>query len=96
MIVFWSEDLPSYKMQSWVINSKGVDWLFFYHVKNYGSDFQAILVQRSRSKPWTYKWKVFCQTPDQVFRLGVDFVLPLSQEQEQEEPLTKIYQKGEC
>ena len=39
-----------------------------------------------------------------VFRLGVDFVLPLSQEEEQEqeqeeqeeEPLTKIYQKGEC
>ena len=44
----------------------------------------------------------FCQTP--VFRLGVDFVLPLSQEEEEEEeqeeqeeePLTKIYQKGEC
>ena len=35
-----------------------------------------------------------------VFRLGVDFLLPLSQEQEQEqeeqEPLTKIYQKGVC
>ena len=31
--------------------------------------------------------------------LGVDFVLPLSQQQEQQEeddPLTKIYQKGEC
>ena len=39
-----------------------------------------------------------CQTPGEVFRLGVDFVLPLSQEeqQQQEEPLTKIYQKGEC
>ena len=40
----------------------------------------------------------YCQTPGLVFRLGVDFVLPLSQEQEQEqeqeEPLTKIYQKG--
>ena len=39
-----------------------------------------------------------CQTPGLVFRLGVDFVLPLSQEEEQEEqeqePLTKIYQKG--
>ena len=40
-----------------------------------------------------------------VFRLGVDFFLPLSQEEqeeqeqeqeEQEEPLTKIYQKGKC
>ena len=40
-----------------------------------------------------------------MIRLGVDFVLPLSQEKEQqeqeqegeqEEPLTKIYQKGEC
>ena len=29
-------------------------------------------------------------------KLGVDFVLPVSQqEQEQEEPLTKIYQKAE-
>ena len=29
-----------------------------------------------------------------VFRLGVDFVLPLSQEEEEEqEPPTKIYQK---
>ena len=37
----------------------------------------------------------FCQTPGKVFRLGVDFVLPLSQEQEQEEqqqPPTKTYQ----
>ena len=46
------------------------------------------------------KWLIsnFCQTPGYVFRLGVDFVLPLSQEQQQqqqeEEPLTKIYQKG--
>ena len=43
---------------------------------------------------------MYCQTPGYVFRLGVDFVLPLSQEEEQEEqeeePLTKIYQKGEC
>ena len=39
-----------------------------------------------------------------VFRLGVDFVLPLSQEEQEEEeqeeqeqePPTKIYQKGEC
>ena len=45
----------------------------------------------------------FCQTPGSVFRLGVDFVLPLSQEEQQEqeeqeeqEPLTKIDQKGEC
>ena len=39
----------------------------------------------------------YCQTPGQVFRLGVDFVLLLSleeQEQEEQEPLTKIYQKG--
>ena len=28
-----------------------------------------------------------------VFRLGFDFVLPLSQEQEEQEPPTKIYQK---
>ena len=33
----------------------------------------------------------YCQTQGKVFRLGVDFVLPLSQEQ-QEEPSTKIYQ----
>ena len=35
---------------------------------------------------------IFCQSPyslSLVFRLGVDFVLPLSQE----EPPTKIYQK---
>ena len=39
----------------------------------------------------------FCQTPGYVFRLGVEFVLPLSQqEQEQEEPPTKMYQNGEC
>ena len=36
---------------------------------------------------------------DYRFRLGVDFVLPLSQQQyqeqqEQQEPLTKIYQWG--
>ena len=39
----------------------------------------------------------YCQTPGKVFRLGVDFVLPLSQQEEQEqeeEPLTKIYQKA--
>ena len=38
----------------------------------------------------------FCQTLGLVLRLRVDFVLTLSQEeQEQEEqPLTKIYQKG--
>ena len=40
----------------------------------------------------------YCQTPSLVFRLGVDFVLSLSQQQQQqeqeEEPLTKIYQKG--
>ena len=38
-----------------------------------------------------------CQTPGLVFRLGVDFVLPLSQQQQEEqeqEPLTKINQKG--
>ena len=43
----------------------------------------------------------YCQTPGAVLRLGVDFVLPLSQQEEQqqeeqEKPLTKIYQKGEC
>ena len=34
-----------------------------------------------------------------VLGLGVDFVLPLSQQQQEEQqqqPLTKIYQKGEC
>ena len=48
-----------------------------------------------------YFFKYFCQTPGSVFRLGVNFVLPLSQEQEEqeqeeeeEEPLTKIYQNG--
>ena len=49
-----------------------------------------------------YLWRrFFCQTLGLVLRLRVDFVLPLSQEeqeqeeQEQEEqPLTKIYQKG--
>ena len=42
---------------------------------------------------------MYCQTLGLVLRLRVDFVLPLSQEQEeqeeqQEEPLTKIYQWG--
>ena len=38
----------------------------------------------------------FCQTLGLVLRLRVDFVLPLSQEQqeEQQEPLTKIHQWG--
>ena len=41
----------------------------------------------------------FCQTLGLVLRLRVDFVLPLSQQEEQEEeqeeePLTKIYQWG--
>ena len=39
----------------------------------------------------------FCQTLGLVLRLRVDFVLPLSQEQQQQEeqqPLTKIYQLG--
>ena len=37
----------------------------------------------------------FCQTPVLVLRQGVDFVLPLSQqEQKQQEPPTIIYQKG--
>ena len=46
----------------------------------------------------------FCQTLGLVLRLRVDFVLPLSQEQQEEQeqeeqeqeeqPLTKIYQKG--
>ena len=39
------------------------------------------------------KKSYFCQTLGLVLRLRVDFVLPLSQEeqQEQEQPLTKIY-----
>ena len=39
----------------------------------------------------------YCQTLSLVLRLRVDFVLPLSQEEQeeqQEQPLTKIYQKG--
>ena len=44
----------------------------------------------------------FCQTLGLVLRHRVDFVLPLSQEQQEEQaqeeqkeqPLTKIYQKG--
>ena len=39
----------------------------------------------------------FCQTLGLVLRLRVDFVLPLSQqeqEQQEEQPLTKIYQMG--
>ena len=38
----------------------------------------------------------YCQTLGLVLRLRVDFVLPLSQEQqeEQQEPLTKIHQWG--
>ena len=42
---------------------------------------------------------IYCQTLGLVLRLRVDFVLPLSQEQEeqqeeQQEPPTKIYQMG--
>ena len=36
----------------------------------------------------------YCQTPGYVFRLGVDFVLPLSQkeqEEQEQEPSPKIY-----
>ena len=42
----------------------------------------------------------FCQTPGQVFRLGVDFVLPLSQEEQEkqeeqeEEPTPKYIRRG--
>ena len=44
------------------------------------------------------KWDIeACSMAALVFRLGVDFVLPLSQEAEEEEqPPTKIYQKVEC
>ena len=42
----------------------------------------------------TQNWD-FCQTLGLVLRLRVDFVLPLSKEQEeQQEPPTKIYQMG--
>ena len=40
----------------------------------------------------TFYVKFYRQTLGKVFRLRVDFVLPLSQKQQ--EPLTKIYQKG--
>ena len=38
----------------------------------------------------------FCQTLGLVLRLRVDFVLTLSQEEheQEEQPITKIYQKG--
>ena len=35
--------------------------------------------------PVSNRCRYFCQTPGLVLRLGVDFVLPLSQQQEQEE-----------
>ena len=43
--------------------------------------------------PRMHPQNFFCQTSDLGLRLEVDFVFPLSQEQqqEQEEPLTKIY-----
>ena len=44
-----------------------------------------------------YKNLSFCQTPGKVFRLGVDFVLPLSQEeqqQEEQEPTPKYIRRG--
>ena len=41
------------------------------------------------------RFEIYCQTLGLVLRLRVDFVLPLSQEQqEEEEPLTKIYLWG--
>ena len=40
----------------------------------------------------------YCQTPGYVFRLGVDFVLPLSQEEQQQEeeqePTPKFIRRG--
>ena len=51
-----------------------------------------------RSNPIDLFAVYFCQTLGLVLKLRVDFVLPLSQEEqeqeEQEQPLTKIYQKG--
>ena len=48
----------------------------------------------TRENIYTKNHYHFCQTSDLGLRLEVDFVFPLSQEeqqQEQEEPLTKIY-----
>ena len=46
----------------------------------------------------TFIVKLQSQVQTSVLGLGVDFVLPLSQQEqqqeEQEEPLTEIYQKG--
>ena len=47
--------------------------------------------------PYSIFLNIYCQTLGLVLRLRVDFVLPLSQEQEEqdeEQALTKIYQKG--
>ena len=38
---------------------------------------------------------VFCQTPGEVFRLGVDFVLPLSQQQQEHQEQHQQEQKEE-
>ena len=36
----------------------------------------------------------YCQSQGKVFRLGVDFVLPLSQQAKQEEPRPKSIRRG--
>ena len=43
-----------------------------------------------KCKKITHHTLQFCQTPVQVIERGIDFVLPLSQEQQQEEPHQNI------
>ena len=66
--------------------------------------FVAVLLKTSTTRsnklrPNTFWRKWNCRTLGLVLRLRVEFVLPLSKEQQEreqkeEQPLTKIYQKG--
>ena len=65
---------------------------FFIHSNlvlycNKGPSRKSILCNTGLSIPRFFLLKnIFCRTPGQVFSLGVDFVLPLPQQQEQPSP----------
>ena len=56
----------------------------------------CMFINRDANENFLVLHYYFCQTLGLVLRLRVDFVLPLSQEEqeEQEQPPTKIYQMG--
>ena len=75
--------LHKYEHQTMYLNKRGLKVIF--KIYSISSDIKLRLI--------------IVKLQAKVFTLGVDFALPLSQEeqeQQEEEPLTKILQNGEC